>query len=91
MVEAGWDGSRRGCSRLWFCCGPGVPRRSILWTLEDVTFLDGGAASGSFIFDADSSIYSSISVSTTAGTTVLRERLTTQNTRSMSAALSFSC
>jgi hypothetical protein len=53
---------------LWAQTAQAVP---ILWTLENVTFLDGGAASGSFIFDADSSLYSSISVSTTAGATVL--------------------
>ena len=53
---------------LWAQSAQAVP---ILWTLEDVTFLDGGAASGSFIFDADFSLYSSIGVSTTAGSTVL--------------------
>jgi hypothetical protein len=43
----------------------------ITWTLQDVTFDDGGTALGSFVYDADSGIhgtYSSISVVTTPGT-----------------------
>ncbi len=53
---------------LWAQSAQAAP---ILWTLEDVTFLDGGVASGSFVFDADLSLYSSISVRTTPGSMVL--------------------
>jgi hypothetical protein len=56
---------------LW---GQNANAAPILWTLDDVTFRDGGTASGSFIFDADTSIYSSIDVETTAGSTVLSGR-----------------
>ena len=38
------------------------------WTLDNVSFDDGGTAFGSFVYDADANEYSSISVSTTAGT-----------------------
>jgi hypothetical protein len=37
------------------------------WTLENVVFSDGGTASGSFFFDADTSSYSNIAVVTTTG------------------------
>ena len=45
----------------------------ILWTLEDVNFSTGnpaavtGSANGSFIYDADTAAYSSVSVTTSAG------------------------
>src|SRR5258708_17612531 len=39
----------------------------VVWTLSGVTFSDGGTASGSFIFDADTNTYSSINVTTTTG------------------------
>ena len=39
----------------------------ILWTLAGVAFGDGGTASGSFVFDADTGQYSFIDVSTTTG------------------------
>ena len=39
----------------------------ILWTLKQVGFDDGGTASGSFVFDAETSVYSLIDVTTTAG------------------------
>ena len=38
------------------------------WTLVDATFDDGGTAFGSFVFDADTDTYSSLSITTTAGT-----------------------
>lgn len=38
------------------------------WTLTDVTFDDGGTATGSFVYDADSNTYSNIALKTTAGT-----------------------
>lgn len=40
----------------------------VLWTLSDVVFHDGGTASGSFVYDADLNAYSSIDITTTAGT-----------------------
>jgi hypothetical protein len=42
----------------------------ITWTLQGVTFLDGGTASGSFVYDADTNTFSSINITTTAGTVV---------------------
>ena len=35
------------------------------WTLQDVTFDDGGTASGSYQYDADTDLYSNIDVTTT--------------------------
>ena len=43
----------------------------VRWTLTGVTFSDGGTASGSFIYDADTNTYSNISITTTAGTVLL--------------------
>ncbi len=37
------------------------------WTVEGVVFEDGGTASGSFTYDADFNLYSSISLDTTDG------------------------
>lgn len=48
----------------WMQLAHAVP---ITWTLSGVTFDDGGTASGSFVFDADTSAYSAISIDTTAG------------------------
>ena len=39
----------------------------ITWRLVDVTYNDGGTASGSFVYDAALNLYSGISISTTAG------------------------
>jgi hypothetical protein len=39
----------------------------INWNLSGVTFDDGGTASGSFDFDADTSVYSNISIATAGG------------------------
>ncbi len=46
------------------CAGP------ILWTLQGVTFNDGGTASGSFMFDAGTGQYSSIDITTTSGSSL---------------------
>ncbi|MGA8538604.1 MAG: hypothetical protein WB566_03850 [Terriglobales bacterium] len=47
----------------------------LTWTLQGVTFADGSTASGTFVYDADNPVpngtYSNISITTTAGTTVL--------------------
>jgi hypothetical protein len=40
---------------------------SVLWTLQDVQFEDGGSATGSFVYDADINTYANISVTTTTG------------------------
>jgi hypothetical protein len=40
----------------------------VTWTLNGVTFDDGGAASGSFVYDADTNTYSNVNITTTAGT-----------------------
>jgi hypothetical protein len=37
----------------------------VRWTLSGVTFADGGTASGSFIFDADTNTFSSVNITTT--------------------------
>ena len=42
----------------------------VVWYLSGVTFVDGGTASGSFTYDADTTTYSAISISTTAGSTI---------------------
>lgn len=48
----------------WSSLATAVP---VQWTLEDVEFDDGGTASGSFIYDADTDTWSSISILTTPG------------------------
>ena len=57
---------------LTACLGLLVPTAAladpILWTLNNVTFSDGGTASGSFIYDADFNTYSAINIETTPGT-----------------------
>ena len=39
----------------------------ISWTLSGVTFAEGGTASGSFVYDADTDVFSAWSISTVAG------------------------
>jgi hypothetical protein len=53
---------------LSFACLSPVQAVEILWTLDNAVFDDGGTITGSFIYDADTDIYSSVSVTTTAGT-----------------------
>lgn len=43
----------------------------IHWSFQDVRFDDGGTASGSFSYDADNGVYSSISITTNAGSRFL--------------------
>ena len=45
--------------------------KPVVWTLSGLTFSDGGAASGSFSYDADTNTYSSVNITTTAGSVVL--------------------
>jgi len=40
----------------------------VKWTLQSVVFTDGGTAFGSFIYDADTNIYSGVDITTTSGT-----------------------
>ncbi|GAB2830148.1 hypothetical protein GCM10027276_36000 [Comamonas piscis] len=40
----------------------------IQWTVSDTSFDDGGTVSGSFVYDADTNVYSNIRLTTTAGT-----------------------
>jgi hypothetical protein len=37
------------------------------WTLQNVIFTDGGTAFGSFVYDADTNIYSEVDITTTSG------------------------
>jgi hypothetical protein len=47
--------------------GPmGAQAVPIKWTLDNVTFTDQSVATGSFIFDADTSTYSSVTITTSA-------------------------
>ncbi len=39
----------------------------VTWTLSGVTFADGGTASGTFVYDADTGHYSSFNITTTTG------------------------
>jgi hypothetical protein len=43
----------------------------VLWTFSGATFSDGGTASGSFVYDADTNTYSSVNITTTAGSVLL--------------------
>ena len=45
-----------------------VQAAPVEWTLQNAQFEDGGAAYGSFTFDADTNEYSNINIYTTAGT-----------------------
>ncbi|HUP04955.1 MAG TPA: putative Ig domain-containing protein, partial [Bryobacteraceae bacterium] len=47
---------------------PLVSAAQVKWTLHSVTFADGGTATGSFVYDADSNTYSSVNITTTSGT-----------------------
>lgn len=40
----------------------------VLWTLSNVSFDDGGVATGSFVYDATTGTYSSITITTSGGT-----------------------
>ena len=44
-----------------------VSAAPILWTLQGVTFSDGGTAFGSFVYDADTNTYSNLDITTTTG------------------------
>ena len=42
----------------------------MLWNLSNVVFNDGGMASGSFMYDADTNVYSGVSITTSGGSTL---------------------
>ena len=46
---------------------PDAEASPMLWTLNQVAFDDGGTAGGSFVFDAETLVYSLIDITTTAG------------------------
>jgi PEP-CTERM motif len=53
---------------LILLCAPSIASAdAITWDLSGVTFDDGGAASGSFVYDADTNTFSVINITTTAG------------------------
>lgn len=58
-----------GIALAMICLAPAwaVP---VGWTLNGVTFNDGGTASGSFTYDADTNQFSAINIVTTTGTSV---------------------
>lgn len=57
-----------GLFAFWLVLAP-APASAVplLWTLNDVTFNNGGTASGSFRFDADTASYSDVAVTTAGG------------------------
>jgi hypothetical protein len=62
---------------------------SIQWNLSGVTFGDGGTASGSFFFDADTITYSGISITTTVGTFISTPGVFTDHEPSFGVAPDF--
>jgi hypothetical protein len=44
-----------------------VSAAPVTWTFQNVVFVDGGSAAGSFIYDAATDIFSDIDITTTAG------------------------
>ena len=44
-----------------------VQAAPVVWTIDSLLFDDGGTASGSFTYDADTNTYSHISISTSSG------------------------
>jgi len=51
----------------------------VTWTLQNVTFTDGGTATGSFVYDASTGIVSSYSISVAGGNTETFPTFTYQN------------
>jgi len=44
-----------------------VQAAPVTWTFENVVFVDGGSAAGSFVYDVATDIFSDIDITTTAG------------------------
>jgi PEP-CTERM motif len=65
---------------LVLVCVPSIALADgITWNLSGVTFDDGGAASGSFMYDAVTNTYSDIMITTTTGTTLTGATYTSLN------------
>ncbi len=63
-----FHGKRAGIlALLTFSLAQSAHAIPIQWTLSGITFSDGGTAAGSFVYDADTNVYSSIDITTTAG------------------------
>ncbi len=74
-------------------CAINAQAKPITWYLQGVKFADGSTASGSFVYDVDNGFngtYSSISIATTAGTTVPANAFAF-STRAQSVTVSASC
>lgn len=55
-----------GVVAMAFLAGPMSARAvPLMWNLQGVTFDDGGTATGSFVYDADTQTYSAINIQTT--------------------------
>ena len=50
---------------LALCAVTVASAKPVTWVLQGVTFSDGGTASGSFVYDADTNTYSSVNITTT--------------------------
>lgn len=61
-------------ARVLLCCSAliatGASAVPITWTLQGVTFQDGGSAAGSFVIDSDDGNMLSWNITTTAGTSL---------------------
>jgi len=62
----------------------------LLWTLNGVTFSDGGTASGSFVYDATANTNSAVNITTTTGSVVTGSMYTFVCTSPCGGALGFS-
>jgi len=60
----------------------------VMWALQNVTFSDGGTASGSFMFDADTNVVSSWNISVNGGNVKLFPAFTYSPSTSSFAAVS---
>ncbi|HSN01058.1 MAG TPA: hypothetical protein VLS52_08635 [Rudaea sp.] len=60
-------------------CAPGAFAFPVTWTLSGATFNDGGTATGSFVYDADTNTLSSWSVSVAGGNTATFPAITYDN------------
>jgi hypothetical protein len=67
---------------LLVLCVAGAQAFPVTWTLSGVTFNDGGTASGSFVYDADTNTISTLSISVAGGDTQTFPPLTYDNSTS---------
>jgi hypothetical protein len=68
--------SRVAAATAFALCISAVPALAspVTWQVSNVVFDDGGTLAGTFIFDAAIGAYSSIDISSTAGTTITSNR-----------------